>query len=141
MPPACPCPCDCDAPRLLTAPAASLPAPQVASRLSLPRYYGALCLLTDTAGFLIEPKAASMIGALAHDEAGQVAASAIVRALGVTDGPGVEALMEALTADSGEGQGRGQEKRGARLRVPDAYVHAPGWVCVAGRQPCRWSTR
>jgi hypothetical protein len=71
----------------------------VAQRLTAPHYYGALCLLVDEAGFLVESKTAALIAELPANEAKLVAADSIVRALGVTDGPGFDALMEALSAD------------------------------------------
>jgi hypothetical protein len=72
---------------------------QVVQRLTAPHYYGALCLLVDEAGFLVESKTAALIAELPANEAKLVAAESIVRALGVTDGPGFDALMDALTAD------------------------------------------
>lgn len=76
---------------------------QVAQRLSDPSYYGALCLLVDEAGFLIDAKAAALIAQLPASEGQLVAAEAIVRSLGVSDGPAFDALMDALSADGGAG--------------------------------------
>lgn len=76
---------------------------QVAQRLSDPSYYGALCLLVDEAGFLIDAKAAALIAQLPASEGQLVAAEAIVRSLGVSDGPAFDALMGALSADGGAG--------------------------------------
>lgn len=70
---------------------------QVQDRLHQPRYYGALSLLCDEAGFLLDSKARALIERLPKDESGLVKAGAIVRALGVTDGAGFDALMDALT--------------------------------------------
>ncbi|WIA22959.1 hypothetical protein OEZ86_009886 [Tetradesmus obliquus] len=75
----------------------------VAQRLSDPSYYGALCLLVDEAGFLIDAKAAALIAQLPPSEGQLVAAEAIVRSLGVSDGPAFDALMDALSADGGAG--------------------------------------
>lgn len=47
----------------------------------------------------MEGKTAALIAELPANEAKLVAAESIVRALGVTDGPGFDALMDALTAD------------------------------------------
>jgi hypothetical protein len=77
--------------------------PQVAQRLSDPSYYGALCLLVDEAGFLIDSKAAALIAQLPPSEGQLVAAEAIVRSLGVSDGPAFDALIDALSADGGAG--------------------------------------
>lgn len=76
---------------------------QVVHRITAPHYYGALCLLVDEAGFLVESKTAALIAELPADEAKLVAAESIVKALGVTDGPGFDALIEALTAEGGSG--------------------------------------
>lgn len=70
-------------------------------RLTTPHYYGALCLLVDEAGFLVESKTAALIAELPASKAKLVAAESVVRALGVTDGPGFDALMDALTAVGG----------------------------------------
>lgn len=83
-----------------------LACPQVVQRLTAPHYYGALCLLVDEAGFLLESKTAALIAELPANEAKLVAADSIVRALGVTDGPGFEALMEALTLEGGNSASR-----------------------------------
>jgi hypothetical protein len=76
---------------------------QVSQRLSDPSYYGALCLLVDEAGFLIDSKAAALIAQLPPNEGQLVAAEAIVRSLGVSDGPAFDALIDALSADGGAG--------------------------------------
>lgn len=59
--------------------------------------------MVDEAGFLVESKTAALIAELPADEAKLVAAESIVKALGVTDGPGFDALIEALTAEGGSG--------------------------------------
>eukprot|EP00775_Hariotina_reticulata_P011515 gene11515-11658_t len=74
---------------------------EVAQRLLDPQHYGALCLLVDEAGFLLEKKTAALIAQMPANEAKMVAADAIVRALGVTDGPAFDALMDALRNDQG----------------------------------------
>lgn len=74
---------------------------QVAQHLCQPHLYGALCLLVDEAGFLIEPKTAALIARLPPCEGQLVAAEAVVRSLGVTDGPAFDALVDALRADGG----------------------------------------
>ncbi|KAF6263341.1 sperm tail-domain-containing protein [Scenedesmus sp. NREL 46B-D3] len=78
-------------------------AAEVAQRMSDPSYYGALCLLADEAGFLIDAKAAALIAQLPPSEGQAVAAKAVVRSLGVSDGPAFDALMDALSADGGAG--------------------------------------
>jgi len=65
---------------------------------------GALQLLCDEAGFLVEAKAAVLVSKLPADEAGRVKAASIVRALGVTDGAGFDALMDALTEGHHSGE-------------------------------------
>lgn len=73
---------------------------ELQEKLRDPRYSGALSLLVDEAGFLVESKTRNMLERLSKDEAGLIAAESIVRALGVTNGPGFNALMDALSADS-----------------------------------------
>lgn len=80
-------------------------------RLTAPNYYGALCLLVDEAGFLVESKTAALLAELPANEAKLVAAESIVRALGVTDGPSFDALMDALS-DSGGGAGGSNSNAG-----------------------------
>jgi hypothetical protein len=69
----------------------------------------------------LDGKTRELLGELPADEAGMVAAETIVRSLGVTDGPGFEALMDALTDGSGEarvglGWGSGGAWEGLRWR-------------------------
>ena len=73
---------------------------EVAERLKDARNWGALGLLVDEAGFLMDTKARNMVEKLSKDEAGLVKAEAIVRALGVSDGLSFDALLDALSADS-----------------------------------------
>jgi hypothetical protein len=87
---------------ILQRPKLSLLPVQVAERLKQPAYYGALTLLIDEAGFLMDQKTQALVSKLPQDQAGLVAAGAVLRALGVTDGPGFDALMEALTEGRGE---------------------------------------
>mmetsp|Transcript_35004 Transcript_35004/g.99216 ORF Transcript_35004/g.99216 Transcript_35004/m.99216 type:complete len:688 (-) Transcript_35004:130-2193(-) len=72
----------------------------VAERTRDPRYFGALQLLVDEAGFLVDVKANKMLDALPKDELGRVRVDSILRALGVTDGASFDALMDALSATS-----------------------------------------
>mmetsp|Transcript_18056 Transcript_18056/g.45712 ORF Transcript_18056/g.45712 Transcript_18056/m.45712 type:complete len:694 (-) Transcript_18056:255-2336(-) len=72
----------------------------VQDRIRDGRYYGALGLLTDEAGFLIDSKTRKMLDALPKDEVGKVKVESILRALGVTDGASFDALMDALSANS-----------------------------------------
>ena len=72
----------------------------VAERTRDPRYFGALQLLVDEAGFLVDVKATKMLDALPKDELGRVKVDSILRALGVTDGASFDALMDALSATS-----------------------------------------
>lgn len=97
---------------------------QVALRLAEPHLYGALCLLVDEAGFLIEPKAAALIEKLPAAESKMVAAQSIVRALGVTDGPAFDALIDALSADSGSGAAyHGVSSLSGKSRSPLMRMH------------------
>ena len=73
---------------------------EVQERLRDPRYYGALSLLCDEAGFLVDSRARGMLDKLPKDEAGLVKAESVLRAMGVADGSSFEALMDALSADS-----------------------------------------
>ncbi|KAG2497477.1 hypothetical protein HYH03_004630 [Edaphochlamys debaryana] len=73
---------------------------ELTERLRDPRNYGALGMLCDEAGFLIDAKAKHMIDRLAKDEAGLVKAEAILRSLGIADGSAFDSLLEALSADS-----------------------------------------
>mmetsp|Transcript_5457 Transcript_5457/g.9456 ORF Transcript_5457/g.9456 Transcript_5457/m.9456 type:complete len:705 (-) Transcript_5457:793-2907(-) len=96
---------------------------QLQERLRDVRYSGALALLVDEAGFLVEGKVRSMLDRLAKDEAGLVAAESIVRAVGVTDGAGLAALMEALSADSNVEL---RSKGTSRITVEDQSKRAGG---------------
>jgi hypothetical protein len=49
-------------------------------------------------------QAAALVSKLPADEAGRVKAASIVRSLGVSDGPGFDALMDALTEDQQGGR-------------------------------------
>ncbi|KAJ9522775.1 hypothetical protein QJQ45_019817 [Haematococcus lacustris] len=81
---------------------------ELQERLRSPAYLGALSLLADEAGFLVDSKVRAMLDKLPKDEAGLLAAESIVRAVGVTDGTGFTALMDALSADSTiEGKAKG----------------------------------
>ncbi|KAJ9522954.1 hypothetical protein QJQ45_023754 [Haematococcus lacustris] len=81
---------------------------ELQERLRSPAYLGALSLLADEAGFLVDSKVRAMLDKLPKDEAGLLAAESIVRAVGVTDGTGFAALMDALSADSTiEGKAKG----------------------------------
>ncbi|GAX84384.1 hypothetical protein CEUSTIGMA_g11806.t1 [Chlamydomonas eustigma] len=73
---------------------------EVQENLKDSRNYGALSLLCDEAGFLIDAKVRSMLDKLSKDEAGHVKAESVLKALGVSDGSSFNALMDALTASS-----------------------------------------
>jgi len=73
---------------------------ELQSRLRNHRYWGALGLLCDEAGFLVDSKARTMLEHLSKDDQGRVKAESIIRALGVSDGASLDALMGALGADS-----------------------------------------
>ena len=73
---------------------------ELQDRLRDQRYYGALSLLCDEAGFLVDAKVRGMLEKLPKDEAGLVKAESVLRSLGITDGSSFEALMDALSADS-----------------------------------------
>ena len=69
-------------------------------RIRDPKNYGALSLLCDEGGFLLDIKTRAMLDKLTKDEAGQVKAESVLRALGVVDGPSFDSLLEVLSADS-----------------------------------------
>ena len=73
---------------------------ELQERLRDPRYLGALSLLCDEAGFLVDSKVRSMVDRLSKDEDGMVKAESVLRSLGITDGPSFDALMEALSPES-----------------------------------------
>ena len=84
---------------------------EVARKLQEPGYFGALQLLCDEAGFLVDSKAHKMLSGLpkhgeeglTHSDQGLIQAGSVIRALGVTDGASFEALMAALTVAEAEG--------------------------------------
>ena len=86
---------------------------EVARKLQEPGYFGALQLLCNEAGFLVDSKAHKMLSGLPrHGEEGLVSsdqgliqAGSAVKALGVSDGASFEALMAALTVAEPEGMG------------------------------------
>lgn len=86
---------------------------EVARKLQEPGYFGALQLLCDEAGFLLDSKAHKMLSSLpkheeeglTHSDQGLIQAGSVVKALGVTDGASFEALMAALTVAEPEGMG------------------------------------
>lgn len=87
---------------------------EVARKLQEPSYFGALQLLCDEAGFLVESKAHKMLSSLPKhggpqgvtpQDQGLIQAASVVKALGVTDGASFEALMAALTVADSEGVG------------------------------------
>ena len=107
---------------------------QIAQRLAEPHLYGALCLLVDEAGFLLEPKAAALIEKLPAVEGKMVAAESIVRALGVTDGPAFDALIDALSADGGAGAASREATSlsgGGRAAPGANAIHG---ICATGDQ-------
>ena len=73
---------------------------EVQERVRDQRYLGALTLLCDEAGFLVDAKARGMLEKLPKDEAGLIRAESVLRSLGIADGSSFEALMDALSADS-----------------------------------------
>lgn len=110
---------------------------QLSGRLRDPRHWGALGLLCDEAGFLVDAKARAMLARLPQDagnrdEAGMIKAESIVRSLGVTDGHAFDALLDALSADSpiemrGKGPGSravgGDKGEGRLAGGPAVLVH------------------
>ncbi|KAG2426185.1 hypothetical protein HXX76_013166 [Chlamydomonas incerta] len=126
---------------------------ELGERLRDGRNWGALGLLCDEAGFLIDIKARNMIERLSKDEQGLVKAEAILRSLGIADGSAFDALLEALSADSNielrakgmvapAGRGMTEEKsdRGgpAVLVHPDEAVRRlKAFVEVYGTGPSR----
>ncbi|GLC76023.1 DNA replication checkpoint protein Drc1 [Pleodorina starrii] len=89
---------------------------EVAERLRDGRNWGALGLLCDEAGFLLDAKAKHMIERLPKDEQGLVKAEGILRALGISDGASFDSLMDALSADSTV------EMRAKGMGVPAARI-------------------
>ncbi|EFJ47566.1 hypothetical protein VOLCADRAFT_81425 [Volvox carteri f. nagariensis] len=114
---------------------------EVAERLREPRNWGALGLLCDEAGFLLDAKARHMIERLPKDEQGLVKAEAILRALGIADGSSFDQLMDALSADSTvemRAKGMGGERGPAVLVHPDDAVRRlKAFVEVYGTGPSR----
>ena len=79
---------------------------EVTAKLQEPTYFGALQLLCDEAGFLVDSKAHKMLTSLPkHQDEQLIHAESVVKALGVTDGASFEALMSALSVDEPEGLG------------------------------------
>ena len=79
---------------------------EVTAKLQEPTYFGALQLLCDEAGFLVDSKAHKMLASLPkHQDEQLIQAESVVKALGVTDGASFEALMSALSVDEPEGLG------------------------------------
>lgn len=72
-------------------------AAQLAERLEDPRSWGALDLLCDEAGFLVDGKARALVDKLPKSEQGSVQVKAILGALGIDDGPSFDALLAALS--------------------------------------------
>ncbi|KAA6420207.1 MAG: coiled-coil domain-containing protein [Trebouxia sp. A1-2] len=84
---------------------------EVTTRLQEPTYFGALQLLCDEAGFLVDSKAHKMLASLPkHQDEQLVHAESVVKALGVTDGASFDALMAALSV--GEPEGTGSQSMG-----------------------------
>ncbi len=79
---------------------------EVTTRLQEPSYFGALQLLCDEAGFLVDSKAHKMLASLPkHQDEQLIHAESVVKALGVTDGASFDALMAALSVGEPEGTG------------------------------------
>lgn len=83
------------------------------------RYYGAVSLLCDEAGFLVDSKAEKMLSGLPADENGQLQVQAVLKALGVTDDSSFEALMDALSTDAYQEDQQGRQPDNA----PPVLVH------------------
>ena len=84
---------------------------EVTTRLQEPTYFGALQLLCDEAGFLVDSKAHKMLASLPkHQDEQLIHAESVVKALGVTDGASFDALMAALSV--GEPEGAGSQSMG-----------------------------
>ncbi len=84
---------------------------EVTTRLQEPTYFGALQLLCDEAGFLVDSKAHKMLASLPkHQDEQLIHAESVVKALGVTDGASFDALMAALSV--GEPDGAGSQSMG-----------------------------
>ena len=114
---------------------------ELQARLQDARYTGALNLLVDEAGFLVEAKVRNMLERLPKDEAGKVAAESIVRSLGIADGTGFEALVSALSADSSielRAKVGNRVMCGGRMQPYVAFGRArlKGWGNHPGNQLC-----
>jgi dynein regulatry complex protein 1 len=83
-------------------------------------------VITDEAGFLLEPKVLEAAAKLPADEAGRVRLDKLLEVLGVTDGAGLEALVAALDpASDVELRAKGMGTAGAEkptLRDPPLLV-------------------
>lgn len=94
----------------------ALAAKAVQERIRDPRNLGALQLLIDEGGFLLEARTRGMIEKLPKDDQGMVKLESILRALGVVDGMAFDSLLDALSADSSVEA----RARGMGTRVPGA---------------------
>lgn len=73
---------------------------QVRSRIDSAAHREALQLVLDETGFLQDAKAKKLVKSVGTNGNGMASVEAVIYALGVTDGPTFDALMEALRADS-----------------------------------------
>jgi len=89
---------------------------ELQARLDDTRFWGALELLADEAGFLVDGKARAVIDRLPKSDKGAVQVAAILEALGVVDGPSFDALMGALS-DGGGAAGGGSDAASASTTV------------------------
>ena len=109
---------------------------EVARKLQEPGYFGALQLLCDEAGFLVDSKAHKMLSSLprhgeeglTHSDQGLIQAESVIKALGVTDGASFEALMAALTVAEPEGMGSQTIGDLTLIHPADAVTHLREFV-------------
>ena len=109
---------------------------EVARKLQEPGYFGALQLLCDEAGFLVDSKAHKMLSSLpkhgeeglTHSDQGLIQAGSVIKALGVTDGASFEALMAALTVAEPEGMESQTMGELTLIHPADAVTHLREFV-------------
>ncbi len=99
---------------------------QLATALVSPAAYGALCLLVDEAGCLVDARARALLAELPTPAGQCIAAASVVRALGVTDKAAFDALLRALRGGA-EGVAYGVQAQGTTwgggIRACGAWAH------------------
>ncbi|KAG1659692.1 hypothetical protein FOA52_004331 [Chlamydomonas sp. UWO 241] len=122
---------------------------EVSDRIHDARYTGALGLLCDEAGFLVDSRARAVLEKLPRDEAGLIRAESVLRALGVADGAAFDALMRALRPESniemrakgkggpggmigggGNGEAEGEDESGSLVHPDDVVRRLKAYIEV-----------